>query len=78
MNPGAHAHSRTEGGQAMFRKRAGDEVGILIKDSDHGYGAFMEPSGRNQVQSVANAHALKVAPTAKTVATGCDQLPPEP
>ena len=35
----------------------------------------MEPSGRNQWQSVANGRARKRLEQAKTVATGCDQLP---
>ncbi len=35
----------------------------------------MEPSGRNQWQPVANAQAPKRLKQAKTVATGCDQLP---
>jgi hypothetical protein len=36
----------------------------------------MEPSGRSQWQQVANAKALEPLKQAKTVATGCDQLPP--
>jgi len=35
----------------------------------------MEPSGRNRWQPVANGHEGETADHAKTVATGCDQLP---
>ncbi len=35
----------------------------------------MEPSGRNQWQSVANGNARKRLNQAETVAVGCDQLP---
>jgi hypothetical protein len=35
----------------------------------------MEPSGRNQWQPVANRKTRKRRKQAKTVATGCDQLP---
>jgi hypothetical protein len=35
----------------------------------------MEPSGRNQWQSVANGNAQKRLKQAKTVAVGCDRLP---
>jgi hypothetical protein len=36
----------------------------------------MEPSRRNQWQPVANAPSLKPQKQAKTVAVGCDRLPP--
>ncbi len=38
-------------------------------------GAFMEPSGRNRWQSVANAPNRERPKQAKTVAVGCDRLP---
>jgi hypothetical protein len=38
-------------------------------------GAFMEPSGRNRWQPVANGAAAKPAQRAETVAVSCDQLP---
>ena len=41
-------------------------------------GAFMEPSGRNRWQPVANATAAKRLKQAKTVAVGCDRLRPGP
>jgi len=37
----------------------------------------MEPSGRNQQQTAANAEGGKRLQQAKTVATGCDRLPGE-
>ena len=37
----------------------------------------MEPSGRNQQQTAANAEGGKRLQQAKTVATGCDPLPRE-
>jgi hypothetical protein len=46
-----------------------------IAKRSHWYGAFMEPSGRNQWQPVANGTASKPRKYAKTVATGCDRLP---
>jgi hypothetical protein len=39
------------------------------------YGAFMEQSGRNRWQPVANATASKTARIGKSVAVGCDRLP---
>jgi hypothetical protein len=38
-------------------------------------GAFMESSGRNRWQAVANGTASKTAQTNQTVAAGCDRLP---
>jgi hypothetical protein len=37
----------------------------------------MEESGRNRWQPVANRAAVRTAQTTKTVAVGCDQLPPK-
>ncbi len=39
------------------------------------HGAFMEPSGRNRWQPVANGKPRKWLNQAKTVAVGCDGLP---
>jgi len=38
-----------------------------------GYGAFMEPSGRNPWQPVATSSAAKTAQIRETVSVGCDQ-----
>jgi len=47
--------STDEGVKPVSRERAGCRIRLLIRDSGHGYGAFVEPSGRNQWQPVANA-----------------------
>jgi hypothetical protein len=38
----------------------------------------MEPSGRNQWQPVANGPVAEGPESGKTVAVGCDRLPPGP
>src|SRR6266536_5068613 len=48
---------------------------LSIRHSSQENGAFMEPSGRNQWQPLANGKAPKTARTSQTVATGCDRLP---
>jgi hypothetical protein len=62
-------------GQACVPRTGGRRIRLLIRDFGHRYGAFMEPSGRNQWQPVANRKTRKRRNQAKTVATGCDQLP---
>jgi CrcB-like protein involved in camphor resistance len=62
---------------------AGNAVGSVVAGSGlyrrdsagAGYGAFMEPSGRNLWQPVANSSAAKTAQIGETVAVGCDRLP---
>jgi hypothetical protein len=62
-------------GHAFCRGLECSQIRLLITDLRGEYGAFMEPSGRNQWQPVANRRPRKRRNQAKTVATGCDQLP---
>src|SRR5215207_3622312 len=69
--------------EARIALAAGNAVGSVVavsglyrRDSTGaGYGAFMESSGRNPWQPVANSSAAKTAQIRETVAVGCDRLP---
>src|SRR5688572_22067599 len=60
-------------GSSLWPVRALFPNPLLIRDSGGGDGAFMEPSGRNQWQSAANARAPKSALTSQN---RCHRLRP--
>jgi hypothetical protein len=60
-------------GQACVPRTGRRRTRLLIRDSGHRYGAFMEPSGRNQWQPVANR---KTPETAESSQNRCHRLRP--
>jgi hypothetical protein len=70
-------HKKILGGRDVGRAtphpshgREVSRIPLLIKDSRHEDGAFMEPSGRNQSQPVANGRTSKTAETSQNRCRG--------
>ena len=67
-----------EGGHTFCRGLERSRIRLLITDPRGEYGAFMEPSGRNQWQPVANEQAPKTAKTSQNRCRGLRPVAAEP